>query len=149
MTFRKVPFAMSLAARSRSLLAGTVLLLCGAPGIASAGTYTHVACGSADVADGTSGWFAVQAQVPAGSTQAANNCAAGGGLSAQIMSSDAVGVNPGDGVGWRYVPPTGTRIQSAALTVQGWGTVFWDMATQFVLSADAEREMQAEMKVAN
>lgn len=103
---------------------------------AAAGTYTHLACSGGSVADATSGWFAVELQTPAGSTGTGNDCAAGGGLSARITPTDEAGVTPGSGVGWRYVPPTGTSIQSATLTMQGWGTIFYQMATQFVLLAD-------------
>ena len=129
---------MSCVPRSCVAVALSAALLCLAAATASAGTYTHLACGGGSLSDASSGWFAVQLQVPAGTTGVGNSCAGGGGLSAAITPTDEAAVPPGVGVGWRYVPPTGTRIQSAGLTVQGWGTVFYNMATQFVLMADAD-----------
>lgn len=144
MTPRRALSGMFSGPHAGAALCAVALCLCLCAGTASAGSYTHLACGGADVADAGSGWFAMQLQAPVGTTQAVNGCGTGGGLGAELTPTDDAAVNPGVGVGWRYVPPVNTRIQSAALTVRGWGTVFWQMSTQFVLAADAEVRFQLD-----
>ncbi len=95
----------------------------------SAGTYTHRACSSGDsqLSGQGAGWFG-EDPAPQLGTVVVNGCP-GSGLGLAINGAEGhsgaglpagAGVEIGDGPGWRYRPPAGTRVLALSGDRVGW-----------------------------
>jgi hypothetical protein len=116
-----------------TLLAFLLLSLTTPTSSQASGTYIHRSClTNSDISDGALGWQPFAYGIPGASTEV--RCPSDG-LHAEVSVSGQL--PPGEGAGWTYYAPSGTRISRTDLTMAGW-TKGWSTNQGLVQLLDAD-----------